>query len=95
MDRDLRRLWAIDAVCKERVRQEQLKEEGRFPYTAADGQIDGFMKLAILLSELGELADAFLQEAGLQSKTRKPADAKEEAAQVAAVAMAIVEGLAE
>lgn len=85
----------LQLVAYERVRQEQLKEEGRFSYTCADILPDA-TKLAILMEEVGEVAREVLTQPGLAiahdtSGTRD--GLQRELVQVAAVAVAWAEAI--
>lgn len=76
---------AVRVLCKvmdERVRQEALKLAGRFYRTCADTMSNG-ERLAVLAEEVGEVARAMQGDGDLE----------EELIQVAAVAVAWVEGL--
>jgi NTP pyrophosphatase (non-canonical NTP hydrolase) len=87
MPHDLVHLGVMAAVSHERDRQERLKADGRFAYTCADAGIDGFARFAILLEEVGEVARA-LNEADIDGPNLRA-----ELLQVAAVAVAWVEGI--
>lgn len=82
----------FDAVRKERVRQEQLRREGRFAFTCADRFIEGkpvlpAAKLVVLVEEVGEVARAICDG--------DDANLREELVQVAAVCVAWLEALEE
>ncbi len=81
----------LSDIRQERMRQEQLKAEGRFQHTCADG-IDNFRRLAILLEEVGETARACLEKGG-ESNDKHYVDLRKELVQVAAVATAFIEGV--
>jgi hypothetical protein len=57
-------------VYAERVRQEQLKAEGRFPHTCADLEMDNGTRLAVLGEEFGEVCRE-LQPGGSVENLRK------------------------
>jgi NTP pyrophosphatase (non-canonical NTP hydrolase) len=77
-------VWrALEDVCDERQRQEQLKKEGKFLYTCADAEMTDGERLAVLVEEVGEVARAMNDGKGL----------REELIQVAAVAVAWVEAI--
>lgn len=78
-------------VRDERLHQEQLKAAGRFKNTCSD-PISDFERLAILGEEYGEAARAALERAG-SSNDVHGADLEKELIQIAAVAVAWVEGL--
>jgi NTP pyrophosphatase (non-canonical NTP hydrolase) len=74
---------AIAAIRVERMRQERLKAAGKFHHTAADVDLPCVLKLPILVEEVGEVARALCDGTNL----------REELIQVAAVALAWLEGL--
>lgn len=75
----------LDSILHERARQEQLRREGKFPFTCADPEIADVLKLPVLGEEFGEVAKAM---------NEGDADAlREELIQVAAVAVAWIESL--
>lgn len=51
-------------ISKERSRQEQIKREGRFRYTAADAGMGNAERLACLVEEVGEVAQEVLTHEG-------------------------------
>lgn len=75
----------LQEIREERERQERLKAAGKFAYTAADKELTNHERLAILAEEFGEVARAICD--GDRSNMR------EELIQVAAVALAWVQGL--
>ena len=82
----------------ERLRQEQLKAEGRFKHTCADPEMNHVECLAVLVEEVGEVARAALELGGLVSdkhrdKVECELDLYKELIQVAAVAVAWAERL--
>lgn len=79
-------------VAAERERQEVLKRSGRFKHTCADTGLTDAQKLCILTEELGEVARA-VQEAADTAGDKHGKDLMEELVQVAAVAVAWVEGV--
>ena len=81
-------------VSDERMRQERLKAEGRFSMTCADAMSNG-ARLAVLIEEVGEAARALLELGvdGEESYDKHGKDLRQELLQVAAVAVAWVEGL--
>lgn len=90
---------ALNEILQERLRQNQLKEEGRFKYTCADLELSEPDCLMVLMEEVGELCRAILEKQKLtydrleQGKTDDDLANKvrEEATQVGAIALAIVE----
>lgn len=83
-------------ISHERQRQEQLKAEGRFPYTAAD-DVPMSVKSNILGEECGEVNTAVLNYEGF-SRDYEPEGVKEvhkELIQVAAVALAFLESISD
>lgn len=79
-------LAAMISVRRERERQRELIEAGRIPHACEDPDTPDGYKLAVLAEEFGEVAKALNEGA-------YPADLREELIQVAAVAVAWVEGL--
>jgi hypothetical protein len=75
----------LRAVTAERLRQVQLKTEGRFEHTCADPEATDGYRLTVLVEEVGEVARAVLESDGR--------GLREELVQVAAVAVAWIEGL--
>lgn len=83
-------------VGSERLRQDVLKERGRFEYTCADNGLTSAEKLACLVEEVGEVAQEVLTQEGRRIAcdtigTREVL--RKELVQVAAVAVAWIEGL--
>lgn len=78
-------------VVNERIRQEQLRLDGRFVHTCADPDMADGAKLACLTEELGEVARAMLHRDELTSDGG--GDLRTELVQVAAVAVAWAEAL--
>lgn len=86
----------LSLVIKERVRQEQLKKDGKFKHTCADTSLSNHECLTILTEEVGEVARAVLEyEANDGHEEENYNHIIEELIQVAAVAVATVEGLFE
>lgn len=84
-------------VRLERRRQEQLKSEGRFEFTCADGGLSNAEKLTILVEEVGETAREVLTQSGrrLARDTVGTTDALYgELLQVAAIAVAWMQSFA-
>jgi len=81
-------LWCIDS---ERKRQHALKAEGRFKYTPSE--VPAVRGSAMLSEENGEVARAALAISGFVQEDLTPADYFKECVQVAAVAMALAEGV--
>jgi NTP pyrophosphatase (non-canonical NTP hydrolase) len=88
-------LSVLTAIAEERVRQESLKREGRFPHTCADAELSDHEKLTILVEEVGEVARAVLNKTKLAYDGFSFAQEKlrEELVQVAAVATAWLESI--
>lgn len=84
-------------IITERVRQEDLRQAGRFRYTCAGPGLTDTERLAVLLEEVGETARATLEREGLVSDRINGADLADalrtELIQVAAVAVAWLEFL--
>lgn len=74
-------------IMHERLRQEQLKAEGRFDFTCADNIADGD-KLVILTEEIGEVARAIHQNQPTE-------ELYDELIQNAAISLAWAESLVE
>lgn len=85
LSEQLARAIVIEKIAAERKRQNELKAQGKFTYTAAD-DVSPFKKLAILGEELGEVAKALNEGDDLASL-------QAELIQVAAVAIAWAEGI--
>lgn len=90
---------AIEAILDERLRQDKLKEEGRFKYTCADQELSFTDCMMVLMEEVGELCRAHLEASHLtfdrladhvEGKVGEQKVA-EECTQVAAVALAMLE----
>jgi hypothetical protein len=84
-----RRWLILHEVAGERTRQEQLKAEGKFDFTAADAP--HLAASAILTEEVGEAAREALALAGIVRETGDVTRLRKELIQVAAVAVAWVE----
>lgn len=97
----------LNAIAKERVRQEELRKSGKFLWTCADSTQSNPRKLAVLAEEFGEVAREVTEELILRDKVRKdPCDCEHifakhrarlraELIQVAAVCVAWCEALDE
>lgn len=91
-----RTLRVLDDVSHERGRQEVMKAEGRFSFTCADASMTNFERFTVLGEEVGEVAQECLTQPGrrLARDTLGTREAlRKELIQVAAVAVAWVEGL--
>ncbi len=75
---------AVMDILRERMRQEQLRAEGRFAHTAADPEMSDTAFLAVLMEEVGEVARAINDEEGAERLVQ-------ELVQVAAVCVARLE----
>jgi len=73
-------------VLVERLRQETLKQEGRFPHTCADAEMSDATRLAVLVEEVGEVARA-LQRGAHDPKQ----DLRAELLQCSAICVAWIE----
>lgn len=82
----------LELVKKERLRQQSLKNTGKFPYTAADPEMSNWETLAVLVEEVGEVATE-LQRLKHESANDRYVHLAMELVQVAAVATAWVEKL--
>lgn len=83
-EENIKRFRVLVDVSNERRRQEQLVEDGKFPWTCANLLAPDAYKLAVLVEEVGEVATALVVD---QSNLRL------ELIQVAAVAVAWAEAL--
>ena len=79
-------------IARERLRQEELKKEGRFRYTCADMEMTHADKATVLVEEVGEVCGAVIQLAGIGTD-RPNADLRKELLHVAAVAVAWIESI--
>lgn len=75
---------AVMDILRERMRQEQLRAEGRFAHTAADPEMSDTAFLAVLMEEVGEVARAINDAEGAKRL-------RDELVQVAAVCVARLE----
>lgn len=77
---------ALTAIWRERERQDALKKQGRFQWTAADSECPLYLRLGMLVEEVGEVARAVQggHDAG---------DLREELVQCAAICCAWFEAL--
>jgi len=85
----------LEDIRRERFRQDELKAKGAFKYTCADSDklINPFEKLAILMEEVGEVANACLQKGDLNTRGDRVKELRKELIQVAAVCAAWVESI--
>jgi hypothetical protein len=92
----------LELVAKERLRQEKLKQEGKFPWTCGDvfnpdswKPVLNVEKLTVLAEEFGEVASIVckLQANRAEAKEVSLDKLREELIQVAAVAVAWAESL--
>lgn len=84
-------LVALGDVYTERVRQEQLRESGKFPWTCANKTPSHGDKLAVLLEEVGEVARAIVETFGVADA--RNVSLRHELIHVAAVAVAWAESI--
>lgn len=82
---------AVLSVIDERARQERLRSEGRFPFTCASHVPNAF-RLAVLAEEFGEVA-RLVTEQLIHGERFDHSKMRDELVQVAAVAVAWIEGL--
>lgn len=82
----------VEAIYRERLRQEELKRSGKFTYTCADDGLSNSDKLAVLAEEFGEAA-RHVVESVIDAKRLDRKKLREELIQVAAVAAAWAESL--
>lgn len=87
---------AMYDILTERVKQDLLKAEGRFPFTCADTSfqvedatlsVNDWLRLPILVEEIGEVSRAMLHQAHDPKQSLR-----QELVQVAAIALAWIEG---
>lgn len=85
-----KRREVFEDIHIERLRQEDLRRAGKFPYTCASPETPDAYKLAVLVEEVGEVAKAMLVDHGDEG-----ADGilRDELIEVAAVATAWAEAL--
>lgn len=83
----------VDGILGERLRQEQLREEGRFTHTCASPEMSHEDCYLVLGEEVGEVARAILEgnRSHAESLDKHGKDLRKELIQVAAVCMAWVE----
>lgn len=86
----------LNEIKTERLRQGEMKREGRFLYTCADDGLTNAEKMTVLLEEVGEVAREVLTQEG-RRLARDTVETKEalrkELIQVAAVSLAWIEAL--
>lgn len=84
----------LDDITRERLRQEELVQRGKFKWTCADHRGSGLEpeKLAVLAEEFGEVA-RLITETIIDPDRRDIGKLRAELIQVAAVAVAWVESL--
>lgn len=85
----------LEAIRKERFRQEDLKAKGKFKYSCADQEMTHAERLSVLMEEVGEASHEVNEMIG---KDREYAGSKrkelwDELVQVAAVATAWLEAI--
>lgn len=88
----MRREDILEAIWKERDRQEALRLAGKFTHTAASPDLPDGYRLAALMEEVGEASEAVLEANGFIGKP-KGTDLKSELVQVAAICCAWLETL--
>lgn len=79
-------------IHRERLRQDQLKAEGRFAYTCADPEMTHSERLTVLGEEFGETCHEVNEGIGANRKVNLM-KLRKELIQVAAVAMAWIESV--
>lgn len=82
-------IWAD--ILAERARQEELKQQGKFPFSCADAGINDFERYSVLGEECGEVGKELNE--GIKTNCRRVDRRKlrAELIQVAAVAVAWIE----
>jgi hypothetical protein len=78
-------------VKEERARQDDLKAEGRFDHTP--NEVPLFVSYGMVSEEVGEVARCILAMDGYVSEKLTVDDARKELIQVAAIAVAMIEGI--
>lgn len=86
---------ALRAINEERRRQDELKAKGVFRFTCADDGLEPTEKLAVLMEEVGEVANAVLQLEGLNTRGDRAREVRKELIQAAAVCVAWIESIRE
>jgi NTP pyrophosphatase (non-canonical NTP hydrolase) len=84
----------VAEVIRERHRQDDLKAEGRFSFTCADDELSNTERLAMLVEEIGEVAQEVLTQKGRRAArdTEGTEEAlRKEVTQVAAICIAWLE----
>ena len=81
-----------EEISDERARQQRLRAEGKFTHSPSDADMPDAERLAILVEEVGEAAEAVIERLGYIGKP-KGTDLRKELIQVAAVAVAWIEAL--
>jgi len=76
----------LDDIRDERVRQDEMLREGLIPHDCTNPSVNGFLKLAVLTEEVGEVARALNDDESYINLYT-------ELIQVAAVAVAIAESI--
>lgn len=89
IDKQHARNCAMDDILVERSRQDRLKEEGRFKFTAADPDVSDMTRLSFITEEVGEVARCCLGDLGI---VQDGGGLHKEVTQIAAIALAWLEG---
>ena len=84
----------LDAVRAERIRQCNLRDSGRFPFTPADPGMTDANRLASIVEEIGEVARALMERSNAVND-KHGAELRKELTQVAALCVAWLEHLFE
>jgi NTP pyrophosphatase (non-canonical NTP hydrolase) len=82
----------VEAIYKERFRQEELKAKGKFAYTCADLEMTHPERLTVLGEEFGEVCHEVNEGIG-EGRSVDKAKLRKELIQVAAVALGWIERL--
>src|SRR3954467_6076485 len=87
--------YVLNLVRMERQRQGQLEAAGKIPFNCADPNVGNLLKLAVLGEEFGEVCKEVYEAAAFfgQPPADVTAKLRTELVQVAAVAVAWIEGL--
>ena len=87
-------LAVLDRIARERKRQEELRESGKFTFTCRSPMMDDNKKLRVLVEEVGEVAEAIDRVESSKAGHLPARDhLRDELVQVAAVAVAWLESM--
>jgi hypothetical protein len=83
----------IGDIARERARQEELKLQGKFPFTCADDGITDCQRYTVLGEEFGEVGHELNERIGVLTASPDVEKLRAELIQVAAVAVAWIENI--